>query len=71
MSRCPYCGAEVRRGVDQCPGCERKIGANHDKEEARHGLTSRDTYEKKTVPVWLFVAIVALFLSGLALIFFG
>ena len=68
MKRCPWCGAELKRGVSTCPSCEKTVGGKQAAEE-RSALSSRDAYEKKTVPIWLFVVIVAFFLFVFVLMF--
>lgn len=67
MQRCPWCGAEMKRGADECTACDKSKGGNQDEREP---LISRDVYENTRVPVWLFVVIVGIFLVGLVLIFF-
>lgn len=69
MRWCPYCAAEIKRGAMECPGCGKKVGNSQSDQEQKAGLTSRDAYEKKVVPVWLFILIVAFFVFMLALIF--
>ena len=68
MKWCPYCGAELKRGATECLECEKSLGGKQDIGE-RKAFSSRDAYEKKTIPVWLFVVIVGIFIFGLVLIF--
>ena len=65
MKRCPWCGAEMKHGSNACSACDKGSAAKED----RDALISRDAFEKKTIPTWLFAIIVGIFLIGLALIF--
>ncbi len=68
MQRCPFCGAPRKRGEAECTECG-KSAAGQTGVRDKAALTSRDAYNKRNIPVWLFVVIVGIFLFGLILIF--
>lgn len=65
MKRCPWCGAEMKHGSDACNACDKAPAGKED----RDALISREAFENKRIPTWLFLVIVGIFLVGLALIF--
>ena len=55
----------MKHGSQACTACDKAPAGKED----RDALISREAFEKKTIPTWLFAVIVGIFLIGLALIF--
>ena len=69
---CPWCGAPLKHGSNDCSACERRVGnepADEQTPATRKRLSDMDAYKGFIVPTWLFAVIVALGLLGLVLIF--
>ncbi len=69
--RCPYCAENIDHLAATCPECGKAVKTKQGDsvEDEQHGLTSRAAYEKKMIPLWLFVLIVGIFVLGIVLLF--
>ena len=68
MKFCPYCGAQLKHSASECPGCGKRIGQPDEPSGNKPGMANLDAYGR-TIPTWLFVAVVLVAVLALVLVF--
>ncbi|MFT5299866.1 MAG: putative membrane protein YvbJ [Mariniblastus sp.] len=56
MNHCPFCGQKIPSDATTCKHCGKSVGSPPENESAK--LVNLNTWEDKTVPTWVMVALI-------------